>query len=58
MAALLGDYVEFDIMNGRFIIVYYGTMPINNKSLITLAEFVNEVKTSGALAYDTKTFNF
>ena len=33
----VGDYLEFEILDGRFILVYYGTALMTNKSIIVQA---------------------
>ena len=47
----VGDYMEYDILNGRFILVYYGTTLFTNKSYIVQGEFEDSVKSCGACAF-------
>ena len=47
----VGDYLEFEILDGRFILIFYGTALMTNKSIIVQAQFEESLKENGAHAF-------
>ena len=48
---VVGDYLEFEVLDGRFIIIIYGTTLMSNKSWIVQAQFEESLQENGAHAF-------